>query len=101
MSIQNKIAEAADSYEFTGLKQAFHTGVDFALSELAGPSFDTALDYIKDLCDILEDSHTRNHQETLGNAIMNAMAFYDEHRPRKQSEPMRYSDGLIIDDLPF
>jgi hypothetical protein len=63
--------------------------------------FNSALDFIKELCDILDDPHTRNHQETIGNAVMNAMGFYQNHRPPEKKTPITYSDGSPVDDLPF
>ncbi len=63
--------------------------------------FGTALDFIKELCDILDDPHARNHQETIGNAVMNAMGFYQNHRPPEKKAPITYSDGSPVDDFPF
>jgi len=67
----------------------------------AAQSLPIALDFIKELCDILNDPHTRNHQETIGNAYMNAMAFYQDHRPPQVASVVRYEDGTPVDDLPF
>jgi|SRR6185295_4233687 len=65
------------------LDNGFCAGAEFALSEpgLLGalPAFNEALDFIKDLCDVLEKNP--NDVQTVGNAIMNAMSFYEQHRP--------------------
>lgn len=60
---------------------------------------DTALDFIKELCDVLD--HYRNCQQTVGNAVMNAMAFYDQHRPRQGSSYPQVGSSDPDSDLPF
>jgi hypothetical protein len=62
-------------------------------------TFNTALDYIKELCDVLEKHPT--DQQTVSNVYCNAMSFYDQFRPRPSSPEYKYLDGTIVNDLPF
>jgi F0F1-type ATP synthase gamma subunit len=61
--------------------------------------FCTALDFIKELCDVLEKHPT--DQQTVSNTYCNAMTFYEQFRPRTATPEYNYSDGTFVDDLPF
>lgn len=63
------------------------------IQEAVDSPLQQALDFIKELCDVLE--HNPNDIQTTSNAIMNAMAFRDDHlHPDKREQKLDDLGGL-------